>query len=222
MPTRSLQHLGDGGQAVGRARGVRDDLVVARQLLVVDAIDDGEVGALRRRRDEHALGAGSQMHLRLVLVGEDARAFHDDVDAEVLPRQLGRILFGQHLDRRAEADVDGIAGDLHLAGESAVYAVVLKKMRVVLGRHQVVDGDELQVGALCLGGGTQHVSADAAKARDRNLHCHRRRLLGAFLLRIRSVLCTKARPLTGRGASGVNAASHGVLNDGRKRQHKIV
>ena len=70
--------------------------------------------------------------------------------------------------------------DLNLAGERAVYAVVLEQVRVVLGRHEVVDGDELEVGALCFGGRTQHVSTDAAKSRDRNLHSHRRRLLCAF------------------------------------------
>ena len=32
-----------------------------RQLVVVDAVDDGEVGAVGRRRDQDALGAGIEM-----------------------------------------------------------------------------------------------------------------------------------------------------------------
>ena len=92
MPTASLQHLGDRREAVGGAGGVGDDHVVLGQLVVVDAIDHGEVGAVGGRRDQHALGAGRQMRRRLVLGGEDAGAFERDVDAEVLPRQLRRVL----------------------------------------------------------------------------------------------------------------------------------
>ena len=58
MPTSVVQHLGDRRQAVGRARGVRDDLVLGRQLVVIDAVDDGEVGVVGRCRDQHPLGAG--------------------------------------------------------------------------------------------------------------------------------------------------------------------
>ncbi len=87
---RVVEHLGDRREAVGGAGGVGDDLVVLGQLVVVDAVDDGEVGAVGRRRDQHALGAGGQMRRGLVLGGEDAGAFERDVDAEVLPRQLRR------------------------------------------------------------------------------------------------------------------------------------
>ena len=55
-----VQHLGDRGEAVGGARGVRDDDVVLGQLVVVDAVDDGQVGAVGRGRDQHALGAGGR------------------------------------------------------------------------------------------------------------------------------------------------------------------
>ncbi len=55
---------------------------------MVDAVDDGRVGIVGRRRDQHALGAGGQMGGGLVLGGEDAGAFQRDVDAEFLPGQL--------------------------------------------------------------------------------------------------------------------------------------
>ena len=95
---RVMQHLGDRRQAVGRAGSVGDDDVVLGQLVVIDAIDDGKIGAVGGRGDEHALGAGGQMGRRLVLGGEDAGAFHRDVDAEILPRKLGRILDRGDLD----------------------------------------------------------------------------------------------------------------------------
>ena len=108
-----VQHLGDRREAVGRARGVGDDEVVLGQLLVVDAIDDGQVGAVGGGRDDHALGAGCEVGRRLVRGGEDAGAFQRDVDAELLVRQLGRVLDRGDLDRAA-ADVDGVALDLDL------------------------------------------------------------------------------------------------------------
>ena len=87
---RVVEHLGDRRQAVGGARGVGDDLVVLGQLVVVDAEDHGEIGAVGGRRNQHALGAGGQMRRGLVLGGEDAGALQRDVDAEILPRQLRR------------------------------------------------------------------------------------------------------------------------------------
>ena len=56
-----------------------------------------------------------------------------------------------------------VALDLDLAGKAAVHAIVSQQVRVVLGGKQVVDGDHLQVRALGLDHGAQHVAADAAK-----------------------------------------------------------
>jgi hypothetical protein len=96
--------------------------VILGQLVVIDAVDHGQIGAFGRCRHQHALGAGGQMHRGLVLGGEDAGAFHRDVDAEILPRQRGRVLDGGDLDG-AVADADGVAFDRDLAGEAAVHAV---------------------------------------------------------------------------------------------------
>ena len=85
---RVVEHEGHRRQAVGGAGRIRDDDVVLGQLVVVDAIDDGEVGAIGGGRDDDALGAGGQMRRGLVLRGEDAGAFERDVDAQILPRQL--------------------------------------------------------------------------------------------------------------------------------------
>ena len=45
---RVVEHLGDRREAIGRARGVRDDAVLGRELVVVDAEDDRQVDALGR------------------------------------------------------------------------------------------------------------------------------------------------------------------------------
>ena len=72
--------------------------MILGQLVVIDAIDHGQVGAVGGRGDQHALGAGGQMQRGLFLGGEDAGAFQRDVDVEFLVRQLGRILDGGDLD----------------------------------------------------------------------------------------------------------------------------
>ena len=138
-----------------------------RQLVVVDAVDDGQVGAVGGRGDEHALGAGREMGRRPCRFGEDAGALERDIDAELLAGQFGRIADGGHLDRSG-ADVDGIAVDLDLAREAAVDGVEAQQVRVGLDRAEIVDGDDLDVGAAAFDDGAQHVAADAAKAVDRD------------------------------------------------------
>ena len=62
--------------------------MILGERLVVDAVDDGGIGVVGRRRDEDALGARGEMGGGLVLGGEDAGAFQRDVDTEVFPRQF--------------------------------------------------------------------------------------------------------------------------------------
>ena len=168
-----VQHLGDGGQAVGRARRVRDDDVVLGQLVVIDAVDDGQIGAVGRRRDEHAFGAGLEVGRRLVLRREDTRAFQRDIDAHRLVRQLGGIPDRGHLDR-SRADVDRVALDGHLSWKPSVHAVEAQEMGVGLHGAEIVDRHDLDVRALGLIDRAQHVAADAAKPIDRDLDCHKR------------------------------------------------
>jgi hypothetical protein len=79
----------------------------AVRVVVVDLEDDGLVGAVARRRDDHALGAGLQVGAGLFLGGEQAGALERDVDVEVLVRQLRRITDRRDLDL-AQADVDPV------------------------------------------------------------------------------------------------------------------
>ena len=134
-------------------------------LIVVDAVDDGQIGAVRRGRDDNALGAGRQVRGRLVAGCEDAGAFERDVDAELFPRQLRRILDRRHLEL-VGADVEGIALDLHLAREAAMDAVEAQQMGIGLDRAEVVDGHHVDVLAAGFVDGAHDVAADAAKSVD--------------------------------------------------------
>jgi hypothetical protein len=90
MPMASLQDLGDRRQAVGGAGRVGDDEVILGQHIMVDAVHDGLVGTGGRGGDQHALGAGFQVDGGLFFVGEDAGAFHHDVDVEIAGGQYGQ------------------------------------------------------------------------------------------------------------------------------------
>ncbi len=168
---RVVEHLRDRREAVGGARRVGYDLVVLRELVVVHAVDDREIDAVRGSGDEHALGAGGQMQRCLVLRREDAGAFERDVDAEILPRQLRGVLERRDLDG-AVADADGVALDRDLARKAAVHRVVAQQVRVGFHRTEVVDADHLDILAARLGDGAQHVTADPAEPVDPDTNGH--------------------------------------------------
>ena len=105
-PVRLVQDLGDRRDAVGRAGGVRDDVVLLRVVLaVVDAEDDGEVGIGGRSGDDDLLRA--RLQVLLGVVGRFVKSpvdSIDDVDAEIAPGKVGRVALGEELDLVA---VDG-------------------------------------------------------------------------------------------------------------------
>ena len=146
--------------------------MILGQLVVVDAIDDRQVRAFRRRRDEDALRARLEMGRRLLARGEDAGAFERDVDAERLVRKLGRILDRGHLDLVA-VDDHRVALDLDLVRKAPVDAVEAQEVRVGLHRTQIVDGDDLDVLAARLQNSAQHQPPNPAEAIDRYLGNHR-------------------------------------------------
>ena len=67
---------------------------------LVDAQHDGHVLALGGRADDDLAGAGLEVRGGLGGVGEQAGRLEHDVDAQVPPGQLGRVLDLQDLDRR--------------------------------------------------------------------------------------------------------------------------
>src|ERR1700744_2716873 len=102
-----------------------------RQLVVVDAIDDRQIGAIGRRRHKHALRPRFEMGFRLLLGGEDAGAFERDVDAKLPMRQLGRIADRRDSDLLTVYD-ERVALDRDLAWKAAVNRIEAQEMRVGL------------------------------------------------------------------------------------------
>ena len=168
---RVVQHLGDRRQAVGGAGRVRHDRVLGGQLVVVDAVDDGEVDALPRGRDQHLLRARIDMLLARDVVGEEAGAFEHQIDTQFLVRKVGGVALGGDADALAVDDeVVAFGGDG--AGIFAVNAVTAEQPGVRLGVGEVVDRDQFEVAGTAFDDRARHQSADAAEAVDRNLHRH--------------------------------------------------
>ena len=118
--------------------------MILGQLVVVDPIDDRQIRALRRRRNENPLRARLEVGGRLLASSENPRAFERHIHAKRLVRKLGRILDCRDLYLMA-VDDHRIALDLDLVWKAPVDAVEAQKVRVGFHRAQIVDGDDLNV-----------------------------------------------------------------------------
>ena len=108
--------------------------------------------------------------IRLTQERDPANLKWDEVGADVVPLEVGRVAFLRQADLLA-VDDQRAAFDLHVALEAAVHRVVLQHVGQVIRLQQIVDRDDLDV-AEVLHGGAQHVAADAAEAIDTNLDRH--------------------------------------------------
>ena len=168
---RVVEHLHQRHEAVGGAARVRDDLVLLRLVvLVVDAVDDREVGTGRRGRHDDGRGTRLEVHRCVVTLGEEARRLDHDVDAEVAPRECLGVALGQHR-QRVVADLDPVLGGRDLLGQHAHDRVVLEEVGHRVERAEVVHRDEVDVGAAFLRG-TEEVAADAPEAVDAYANGH--------------------------------------------------
>jgi len=166
-----VEHEGDGGEAVRGAARVRHDRVAGRELVVVDAVDDREIHAVGRGRDQHFAGTRFDVLGGLFALREDARAFHHDVDAEFLPRQLGRVPLGRDLDAPL-AHIHPIVAGRDRVRIEAVHGIVLEQMGVGLHGAEIVDADDLQILAARFRDRAQHEAADATETVDCDFDSH--------------------------------------------------
>src|SRR6185369_14216121 len=154
-------------QAVGRARGGRDD-GFASVLPVIDAIDEHRRLVLGRRRLDDLAGAGGEVFAATVLGQEQSGRLDHEVGADRVPAQLGRVLDGAEPDPPA-IDDQMVTVDRNLAGELAVHRVVFQHVGEVVRGQQIVDADDLEVRKLSFAGdGPEGHASDPAEAVD----CH--------------------------------------------------
>jgi hypothetical protein len=109
------------------------------------------------------------MRLAFFLGGENAGAFHDDID--IRPGQVGRIFQRGDL-HAATADVDPVFACGHGGGKPAMDRIIAQQMRVGLDRTQIVDRHDLDILAAGLHDRAQHVATDPPKSVDGNFDRH--------------------------------------------------
>jgi hypothetical protein len=90
------------------------------------------------------LCAGREVLRRAVSIREDARRLDNDVDAEILPRQLGGVLDGQDLEVIA-GNRDPVRGRADVGVKIAEDRVVLEEVSECGSVGQIVDSDEIDV-----------------------------------------------------------------------------
>ena len=166
-----VDHHGQRRDAVRRARGVRDDVMLTLVVaLVVDAEHDRVVGIGGGSGDDHLARTRVEVLLRSLTGREEPGRLEDDIDAELTPRQCCRIALREHLHLLA-AGVDNAVPERHLSRERAEHRVVLEEMRHRRGVAEVVDRDDLDVGPELLLG-PEEIPPDASETVDADANRH--------------------------------------------------
>ena len=149
--------------------------------VLVDAHDDGQAIALGRGGDDDLLGAGGEVALGLLHIGEQAGGFDHQVHAQRLPRQLRGVLGADDLDLLAvdhQHIVLGLVGGGLLGADRAVEAalggVILEQVSEVVRRNDIAHGDDFDVLAdqALFDHRPEHQASDAAEPINCNFHCH--------------------------------------------------
>ena len=173
MPIVSFSTLATGARQLVVQRGVGDDRVLGGQLVMVDAIDDGQVDALGRRRDQDFLGAGSRDAAgRLLAVGEEAGAFQRDIDRRCSP--CGSLAGSRSAVTwiRLPSMIRSLPSARTSPGKAPWTRVALEQQGVGLGVGEVVDRDQLEPAVRLLEDGAGDEAADPPEAVDRNSGRH--------------------------------------------------
>ena len=119
----------------------------------------------------------------LFLRQEQAGGLDDILRAELAPLQVRGVSLAEHGNDLTVDDQRVLAAfDVSLA--AAVHRIVLEHIGKVIGRAQIVDADHVDLGML--EAGTEHHTADTAKAVDTDFNRHKMRSL-SFLRNISNV-----------------------------------
>ncbi len=138
---------------------------------MVDPVDDSQVDALGRRRDQDAFGARVEMLLGRFAICEKTGAFKGYVDLVLAVRQVRRVAFGSDLDALA-VDDEIVALGADRARIGAVDRVALEQQSVGFGVREIVDRHQLQPAVAPFEDRAGHQAADPPETVDRNSGGH--------------------------------------------------
>ncbi len=152
-------------------------------LVFVDAQHDGQVFAFGRSRNDDFLGAtggdvidcafdGLALLVHAVFLdGEQTGRLDHDVDAQVLPRDGGRIGLLEDLDFLA-IDQQAIISNFDGAVEATIVRVVFEQVSHGLRIADVVEGDHFQFIWIQIADGLEHLTTNPPKSINTNFYSH--------------------------------------------------
>jgi hypothetical protein len=117
-------------------------------------------------------GAALDMFAGSLASAKQSCAFEDNIDAQITPRQFGRVTFGKYFDAIAIND-DVTTIDLNGTVKFAVRRVVARKVGIRCRVTKVVQRHYVELaGTAILVNCPHHIAADAAVAVDSNFDSH--------------------------------------------------
>ncbi len=168
-----VENLGHRRQAVGCARSVGDDVVLRRIVLVlIHPHHNRDVLALGRGADDDLFCARLQMGGRELGLGEQTGRLNDDLRADARPRDRRRIALGEN-GQLVAIDDEVVAVDRHGPAKTPIVRIVLEKVGVRRGGHEIVNAHDVKSIAVLFENDLEHLTADASESVDANLYlCH--------------------------------------------------
>ena len=136
-----VDNLGQGGEAVGRAAGVGDDLLAA-VAAVIHPHHEHRGLVLGGGTHHHPLGAGLNVGAGQWIRQEEARALQHGVNANGIPLQVAWIALRRDPDDLSIHHQLSVL-DLDLTLETAMGGVVAKQIGQVIDINQVIDASNL-------------------------------------------------------------------------------
>ncbi|MPM76603.1 hypothetical protein SDC9_123602 [bioreactor metagenome] len=165
-----VQHFCQGGQAVGGAGGVGNDV----QAFIIGCVihphnEHGRI-ILGGRGHDHLFRACLQMSLRLILLQKQARGLHNILRADLTPGNFRGLELVKHLDFGSVYH-KRILGVADLALKPAVNRVVSEHIRHIVRRHAgIVYAHKLYV--RMVQASAKHQASDPSEAVDSNFDAH--------------------------------------------------
>ena len=156
-----VQYFGDGSQAVGGARSVRNEFLTGIGLFVYTAYEHGGV-VFRRSRHNDIFGTGIDVTLSFFFGQEETGRLYNIFSTYGVPFQVGRILFSRHADfltvnNQLAVFYVGLDGTVELS----VHRIIFEHICQIVYGAQVIDSNDLNVVSLL--SSTENKTSDAAE-----------------------------------------------------------
>ena len=165
-----MKNFRNGCEAIGRARGVRDHIVLRRIVpFVVNAHAERQVLAFSRSGDNDFLYGSAQVLARVVGICEQPGGLDNDGCAERRPVDLRRIFLFEHL-HRLSVDDDVVLAMADVRFQSAQHGIMFKKVGECLGIRDVVHSNNVDI--VVAHRGAVKIASNASKAVDAYFDCH--------------------------------------------------